>query len=212
METRVLGQDAQIVAIDAVRSHPKNPRIGSVADIAELIKVNGFYGFLIVQESTGYILAGNHRWQAAMQAGLEEIPVAYVDVDDEHALNILLADNRSADKAGYDEALLAEILSHRAESDPELTGTGYSDDDLLELLGETPGKSPAAKSEGAEAEAGTAEEETEPGEVDPTEGLTTEDSYQEQYGVIVLCADAAEQEAIYNRLADEGLMVRGVVT
>lgn len=29
-------------------------------------------------------------------------------------------------------------------------------------------------------------------------------NYSEQYGVIVMCADEAEQEQIYNRLTDEG--------
>jgi hypothetical protein len=39
-----------------------------------------------------------------------------------------------------------------------------------------------------------------------------EDNYQEQYGVIVLCANAAEQEEIYNRLLEQGYTCKVVVT
>ena len=42
-----------------------------------------------------------------------------------------------------------------------------------------------------------------PGE--PAEPKTeTSFNYTEQYGVIVMCSDEAEQEQIYNRLTDEG--------
>ena len=35
-------------------------------------------------------------------------------------------------------------------------------------------------------------------------------SYKEQYAVIVICADEKEQEAIYNRLKDEGYKLKVV--
>jgi hypothetical protein len=36
--------------------------------------------------------------------------------------------------------------------------------------------------------------------------------YRQQYGVIVLCADEAEQRSVYERLKSEGLKIRVVVT
>jgi hypothetical protein len=40
----------------------------------------------------------------------------------------------------------------------------------------------------------------------------TADRHREQYGVIVLCKDEAEQRALYDRFRAEGLRIRVVVT
>lgn len=131
---RVINQEHVTAPIDAIRPHPRNPRQGDVGAIHESIENNGFYGSVIAQKSTGYILAGNHRWQAARQAGATEIPVTWVDVDDDHALRILLADNRTNDLANYDNEALAEILKDLHAETGTLIGTGYDGDDLDELL------------------------------------------------------------------------------
>jgi DNA modification methylase len=103
--------------------------------ILESINENGFYGSIVAQRSTGFILAGNHRYQAALQAGASEVPVTWVDVDDARALRILLADNRTT-RLGHDnEQALAELLKELAD-DGGLAGTGYDGDDLDELLKE----------------------------------------------------------------------------
>ena len=130
----ILTQDVQHVDIDRVRPHPANPREGDVGAIWESIKENGFFGALVVQESSGHILAGNHRWLAAQETDMEQVPVIYVDVDDERAMRILLADNRTNDMASYDDNQLADLLEHLASTDEELAGTGYDGDALDELL------------------------------------------------------------------------------
>jgi len=131
---RVLTQATETIPIDALRLHPRNPRQGDIGAIHESIKNNGFYGSIIAQRSTGYILAGNHRWKAAQQDGATEIPVTWIDVDDDHALRILLADNRTNDLASYNDEALAELLKDIHENSGTLLGTGYDGDDLDELL------------------------------------------------------------------------------
>lgn len=101
--------------------------------IYQSIEANGFYGAIVAQRSTGYILAGNHRYKAAVEAGAKSVPVIWVDVDDETAVRVLLADNRTNDVASYDNAVLAEILTELANG-PGLEGTGYDGDDLDQLL------------------------------------------------------------------------------
>ena len=44
------------------------------------------------------------------------------------------------------------------------------------------------------------------------EPAITETAYREQYGVIVICQDEAEQEAVYNQRSAEGLTCKVVVT
>jgi 3'-phosphoadenosine 5'-phosphosulfate sulfotransferase (PAPS reductase)/FAD synthetase len=125
-----LGLAFESVPIGSVQPHPKNARQGDIGAICESIKANGFYRPLVVQRSTTYILAGNHAWRAAAMLGMERVPVAYIDCDDETALRILLVDNRTNDLASYDDAALAELL----QSLPSLEGTGYDAEALDELL------------------------------------------------------------------------------
>jgi len=129
----IINEETKQVPVDNVKPHPRNPREGDVGAIHQSIQENGFYGSLIVQKSTGYILAGNHRWIAATQQGYDTVPVTYVDVDDDHALRILLADNRTNDLASYNETELNSILKDLAES-TGLAGTGYDGDDLDQLI------------------------------------------------------------------------------
>lgn len=125
----------QMVPVTKVTPHPRNPRDGNVDIIVDSIEANGFYGALVVQKSTGHVLAGNHRLQAAHKLGMDEVPVIYVDVDDSVATRILLADNRTSDVADYHMENLAELLSELRD-EGNLGGTGYDTDDLNTLLAE----------------------------------------------------------------------------
>ena len=79
---QVCDQNLRSVPIDSIAPHPRNPREGDLPRIGESIGHNGFYGAVLVQESSGFIIAGSHRWQAAKKAGATEIPAIFVKVDD----------------------------------------------------------------------------------------------------------------------------------
>jgi hypothetical protein len=131
---RIINQTTETAPIDTVRPHPRNPRQGDIGSIHTSITANGFYGTVIAQRSTGHILAGNHRWQAARQAGATTIPVTWIDVQDDHALRILLADNRTNDLATYNDQALSELLQELHATTGTLTGTGYDNEDLDDLI------------------------------------------------------------------------------
>ena len=114
---------------------PGNPRQGDIGAVSESMRVNGVYQPIIVNSGTRTgrpmeVIAGNHRAQAARQLGHATIPAIILDVDDEQAARIALADNRTSDLATMDEEALAVML----QSLPDLTGTGYDGDDLDDLL------------------------------------------------------------------------------
>lgn len=129
----IINQKSELVPVGELKTHPENPRRGDVSLVAESIRTNGFYGAVVAQRSTGYVLAGNHRLMAADSVGLDEIPVVWVDVDDEQAMRILLADNRTSDLAAYDDDSLGRLLEHLSSTDGGLEGTGYSEFDLSAL-------------------------------------------------------------------------------
>lgn len=114
-----------------LREHPDNPRRGDEAAIEASMEKHGFFGAVLVQESTKQIIAGNHRTRVARRRGETTVPVLFVDVDDDQAKRILLVDNRSSDDATYDDAELARLLT---EMESDLSGTGFTNADLDELL------------------------------------------------------------------------------
>lgn len=130
----LLDQDLELVDVDQLTPHPANPRRGDVDAIAGSIHANGFFGALIAQRTTRYVLVGEHRLRAARLEGATVLPVLWVDVDDEHALRILLADDRTSDLATNDDQVLAEVLSLLADSQGGTAGTGYDDQTVADIL------------------------------------------------------------------------------
>jgi len=124
----------EAVSLDKLTEHPSNPRRGDVQVIADSIDANGFYGAVVAQRSTGFVVAGNHRLKAAREKGLDTVPVVWLDVDDDRAKRILLVDNRSSDLAGYDDPELAALLTSLAGGPDALRGTGFADEDLADVL------------------------------------------------------------------------------
>src|SRR5450755_4786138 len=110
------------VPLSSLTEFPGNPRRGDVDAIAESLRTNGLYKPLVVQKSTGHILAGNHTWKAALSLGWDQIDAVFIDADDLRAKKIVLADNRLSDLAGYSADDLAALLT----SVDDVTGTGYS--------------------------------------------------------------------------------------
>jgi DNA modification methylase len=130
----LIEQDYEMVPVDRITTHPDNARRGNIEVIRESIRTNGFYGACVVQRSTGRILVGNHRYLAAVEEGLVEVPVVWVDKSDDEARRLLLVDNRTTDLAVYDDQALVELLSNYADDNGGLVGTGWDDAELAALL------------------------------------------------------------------------------
>jgi len=117
------------IPLEDLIEYPNNARRGDVSMLTQSLKVNGQYRPIIVQKSTKYVLAGNHLLRAARILGWTSIDAVVLDVDDQAALKIVLADNRTADLGEYNDDLLKELLATLDDFD----GTGYSEKDLAEL-------------------------------------------------------------------------------
>lgn len=100
-----------------------------VSSLSEL----GQYRPIVVNKRDMTILAGNGTYAAAAELGWSHVAATYVDVDEQTARKIVLIDNRANDLAGYDDSLLAALLS---ELDGDFTATGFDSADLDKLLAE----------------------------------------------------------------------------
>ena len=58
-----------LVPVDGLQHYPGNPRKGNVAAIRASLEAHGLYRPLVVQKSTGYILTGNHLFDALTMGG-----------------------------------------------------------------------------------------------------------------------------------------------
>lgn len=130
-EHRLVVQD---LAISELSQHPENANNGDLDAIEESIKVNGFYAPIAVQESTGYVIAGNHRLLAAMKLGMKTIPGIVLNIDDNEARRIMVADNRITRLGFVDEGAEANLLELLYATDEGLAGTGYDHDDYEKLM------------------------------------------------------------------------------
>lgn len=140
------------VPVEALALHPENAREGDIGAICQSIEENGLYGRLLVQASTGYILKGNHTYQSLVALGAREVDVEEIDVSDEHARRILLADNRTSDLAEYNLLGLANSLRRQMEEAGSLSGTGYDGDDLDDVIARLNEAAREAERHNAEAE------------------------------------------------------------
>lgn len=111
--------------------YPGNPNEGDVPAIAESLETNGQFLPIVVEKGTRRILSGNHTVIAAAQLGWVEIDAVLVDVAEEQGRRILLAANRTREKARTNKDALAEFLSYL---DGDYSGTGYTDYDVEALL------------------------------------------------------------------------------
>lgn len=123
--------------LSTLMPHPQNPNVGAVDVIGQSIADHGFIGVIVAQEATHddgrhYILAGNHRYRALLDAGANEAPVMFVDLDDVQAMQFMLVDNKAAALGYNDDARLAEVLNALAEQDA-LLPSGFSDTELEAL-------------------------------------------------------------------------------
>jgi ParB-like chromosome segregation protein Spo0J len=195
-----IDQTYEVVRIDGdhdpLKEHPQNPNQSHDAAIDESVEENGWYGAVIAQKSTGYILAGHGRYRTAKSRSASEIPVIWKDVDDETAMRILLGDNQIARLALVDEEQLTMVLQN-LES---LKGTGF--DTVLHPLekqieGERNDDNDALE-QGLPRAGDDLGESAEPTGSDPPP--VPDDVYTPEFGVIIVAGSEQQQAAIYERM------------
>jgi hypothetical protein len=104
---------------------------GDVEAIAESIRAHGQYRAMVVNKRTMQVLAGNHLLQALYEVEATHALAHFVDVDEDEALRINLADNRIPELGGYDHQQLANLLG---SLDGDFEGTGYDQEALDKVL------------------------------------------------------------------------------
>jgi len=135
-----LAKNLVVWPVDRLKPYERNARTHSdsqVEQIAASIAEFGFTNPILVDTQDG-IIAGHGRLMAAKRLGLEEVPVVVLDhLTEEQRRAYIIADNKLALNAGWDESVLAEELRALEESGFDLSLTGFSDEELADLIPDT---------------------------------------------------------------------------
>jgi hypothetical protein len=102
---------------------PKNARKHDVANlraIAASLRQFGQLKPLVVHRASRQVVAGNGTLLAARQLGWTHVAVVWVDHDPAAQRGYAVADNRTAELAEWDDAMLAELLPAIQQSTPAL--------------------------------------------------------------------------------------------
>ena len=128
---------ARWVPTSALKPWADNPRNNDgrpVEAVAESISRFGFASPLLARLANGEIIAGHTRLKAAKLLGLKKVPVRYLDITEEEAHLLALADNKIGELADWKNDILAGILAELDADD--LAVAGFDDDDLANILGD----------------------------------------------------------------------------
>lgn len=117
--------------------YARNARTHSEDQVAQIAASIVEFGFTnpILAGSDGIIVAGHGRLTAAQKLGLEVVPVVVLDhLTPTQRRALIIADNRIAENAGWDDAMLRVELDALRDDDFDLSLTGFDADALADLF------------------------------------------------------------------------------
>jgi ParB family transcriptional regulator, chromosome partitioning protein len=123
----------RLVAIEELDPNPNQPRqvMGDLSELMASIAEKGIIEPIIVRQRAGrfQIVAGERRYQAAVQVGLREVPIVIREVDDDEIIEIALIENiQRKDLTAFEESEALHSLATRC---------GYTHEDMAKRLGKS---------------------------------------------------------------------------
>jgi DNA modification methylase len=123
--------------VDELIPYDKNPRTHSAEQISQIAASIAQFGFLnpILVDTAAGIIAGHGRLQAAKQLGLAQVPVVVLDhLTETQKRAYVIADNKLALNAGWDNDLLRDEMNALAEEDFDLDLLGFDGAELDDIM------------------------------------------------------------------------------
>jgi ParB-like chromosome segregation protein Spo0J len=123
--------------IEALTPYEKNSRTHSEEQVEQVARSISEFGFTnpILVDDAGLIIAGHGRLMAAIKLGLESVPTISLNhLSAEQRRAYVIADNKLAEQAGWDEDILAIEMAALQSIGFDLGVTGFNDKELADLL------------------------------------------------------------------------------
>lgn len=177
----------EYVSVEKLIPYAKNSRTHSddqVAQIAASVREFGFTNPVLIDGEDG-IIAGHGRVLAARKLGMDSVPcIRLAHLTDTQRRAYVIADNKLALNAGWDDELLKLELGGLHGESFDMAVLGFSASELEAAMGLT------AELDGA---------------------IDVGIDYKENFSVVVSCSDEADQQKTYERLSSMGLECRVLV-
>ena len=130
---------AELRNLQTLKPYQHNARTHSKRQIEQIARSIERFGFLnpVLIDASGTIIAGHGRVEAAKLLGLAQIPTLRIEhLTDAEKRAYILADNKLAEKAGWDREILAIELQALVDMDFEIELTGFEMAEVDFLLDE----------------------------------------------------------------------------
>lgn len=137
----------ELLETEKVIGNPRNPNKHpkqQVELLAKIIMATGWRANITISRLSGYVVTGHGRLEAAIKAGCKLVPVEYQNYASEaEEWAALTADNRLAELADMDNTMLADLLAEIDTGEFPLELSGYTEEDLDDLIGAIAGEDDA---------------------------------------------------------------------
>ena len=131
--------EMNLVDVDKLIPYVNNARTHSKEQINKLrasIREFGFINPVIIDRDYN-VIAGHGRILASQEEGIDKVPCVFVDyLTDAQKKAYIIADNRMALDADWDEELLKIEIESLKDEDFDLSFTGFDESELLDLFGD----------------------------------------------------------------------------
>ena len=129
--------EMQLIPVEKLVPYANNARTHSPEQITKLRSSLREFGFVnpVIIDKDFNVIAGHGRITAAKEEGIKEVPCVFVDyLTEAQKKAYILADNRMALDAGWDDELLRIELEELQGLDFDLALTGFDDKELASLF------------------------------------------------------------------------------
>ena len=178
--------------VEKLIPYARNARTHSDEQVAQIAASIAEFGWTnpILAGADGIVIAGHARLLAARKLRMTEVPVIVLDhLTETQRRALVLADNRLALNAGWDEEMLRVELDALEEEGFNLELVGFSDDEMEDLLRDTEG----------DAVAGNTDDDAVPGT--PETAVTVAGDVWILGEHRLLCGDSTQMESVEKVLA-----------
>ena len=129
--------EMQLVPLSQLVPYVNNARTHSPEQLTKLRSSLREFGFInpVIIDRDFNVIAGHGRIAAAKEEGMEEVPCVFVDyLTEAQKKAYILADNRMALDAGWDEELLRIEIESLQGADFDVSLTGFGEDEIADLF------------------------------------------------------------------------------
>lgn len=127
----------QMVKVSELIPYVNNARTHSQEQVNKLRSSLREFGFVnpVIIDQDKNVIAGHGRLMAAKEEGITEVPCVFVDyLTEAQKKAYILADNRYAQDAGWDEELLRLEIEALEGMDFDVSLTGFNEDEISDLF------------------------------------------------------------------------------